>query len=185
MNSRNNTRAMVFAALGIAINLVLGTLAKTLAIPLLFMDTVGTIFTAAVFGPMWGAITGGLTNVLQGTITDPKIIPFAIVNIVVGLIVGNIAKKRGFGIKTAVMTGVILSVAAPLVGTPIAVYVYGGLTGDFNDVFFTLLRNTGQKIFTAAFLPRVASNLVDKILSCAIVSFVIELLPKRYTRSAF
>ncbi|MDU5272828.1 MAG: ECF transporter S component, partial [Finegoldia magna] len=59
-----------------------------------------------------------------------------------------------------------------LIGTPIAVFVYGGITGDFNDVFFTALKNSGQTIFSAAFLPRVASNLVDKIITCSIVSLL-------------
>lgn len=181
MENRKKTYALIFAGLGIAINLVLGTLAKTINIPLLFLDTVGTIFTAAVFGPAYGALTGGLTNLIQGVITGPKVIPFALVNIVVGLVVGFMAKKRKFDPGTAIVTGLILSLVAPLVGTPIAVYVYGGITGDFNDVFFTILKNSGQKIFTAAFLPRVASNIVDKVLSCLLVALLLDKIPKKYT----
>ena len=71
---------------------------------------------------------------------------------------------------------------APLIGTPIATYVYGGITGDFNDVLFTWLRQSGQKMFTAAFIPRVTSNLVDKIASSLIVSFLILAIPKKYTQ---
>lgn len=181
MNNRKKIYALTFAGLGVAINLVLGTVAKTINIPLLFLDTVGTIFTAAVFGPAYGALTGGLTNLIQGVITGPKVIPFALVNIVVGLIVGFIAKNKRFNIGTAIITGFILSIVAPLIGTPIAVYVYDGITGDFNDVFFTVLKNSGQKIFTAAFLPRVASNIVDKVLSCVIVSLLLDKIPKKYT----
>ena len=43
---------------------------------------------AVVLGPLAGALTGGLTNVIQGAITNPRDIPFALVNIAVGLIVG-------------------------------------------------------------------------------------------------
>ncbi len=180
MSNNNKVYPLIFSALGIAINIVLGTVVDLMSIPLLFLDTVGTIFTAAVFGPFYGAVTGGLTNVVQGFITNPKTIPFALVNIAVGLVVGFIAKKKNFSYTTAVITGLILAVVAPLIGTPIAIYVYGGITGDFNDVFFTWLTQAGQTVFSAAFLPRIASNIVDKIASCVIVAFLITRLPKKY-----
>lgn len=184
MNGKKNTSAMIFAALGIAINIVLGSVANFLSIPLVFLDTIGTIFTAAIFGPWWGALTGGLTNLVQGVISDPRNIPFALVNIAVGLIVGFIARKYKFNLKTAVITGMILAVVAPLIGTPIATYVYGGITGDFNDVIFTLLVQSGQKIFTAAFIPRIASNIVDKILSSVLVALLIKRLPSNLINGA-
>lgn len=182
MTNRRKIKGLIFAALGIAINIVLGTIAKTLNIPLLFLDTIGTIFTAASFGPLFGALAGGLTNVIQGAITGPKIIPFAIVNIVVGLLVGYIAKNKDFNIPTAILTGLLLAIVAPLIGTPIAIIVYDGLTGDFNDVFFTLLRNTGQRVFTSAFIPRITSNIVDKIVSCILVSIVLKKMPSEYKK---
>ncbi|HZH94021.1 MAG TPA: ECF transporter S component [Tissierellaceae bacterium] len=182
--NRNNSSAMIFAGLGIAINIVLGSVANFISIPLLYLDTIGTIFTGAVFGPFYGALTGGLTNVIQGIISNPKNIPFALVNIAVGVIVGLIARKWKFDVKTAVITGLILAVVAPLIGTPIATYVYGGITGDFNDVVFTWLVQSGQKIFTAAFIPRITSNFVDKIASAVIVALLIKKLPRDLFKGA-
>ena len=124
-----STSGMIMASLGIVINIVLGTAVSTMQIPLLFLDTVGTIFVAVALGPFAGALTGGVTNVIQGILTNPKDIPFALVNIAVGVMVGFVAKRYRFGIKTAAVTGVILSVVAPLIGTPIAVFIYGGITG--------------------------------------------------------
>lgn len=48
----NSTKKMVFAAVGIAINIILGIFVGGLKIPLLFMDTVGTVFTAVVLGEL-------------------------------------------------------------------------------------------------------------------------------------
>lgn len=180
MNNRK-TYILIFSGLAIALNIVLGTVTGVLSIPLLFLDTVGTIFVAVVFGPFYGALTGGLTNVIQGVITNPKTITFALVNIAVGVVVGFIAKKWKFNYVTAIVTGIILSIVAPLIGTPIATYVYGGITGDFNDVIFIWLRQSGQKMFTSAFIPRITSNFVDKIASSLIVAFLITRLPKKYT----
>lgn len=99
-----------------AVSIVFGTVVQTLQIPLLFLDTIGTIFVAVVLGPFAGALTGGLTNIIQGMITNPKI-PFAIVNIAIGVIVGFVAKKYRFNFKVAIITGLILSIVAPLIGT--------------------------------------------------------------------
>lgn len=177
-NNKMSTRSMIFASICIVINLVLGTVTQMLQIPLLFLDTIGTILSAAVLGPLAGALTGGLTNVIQGFITNPKDIPFALVNIAIGLIVGFVAKKRGFDLKTAIVTGLVLSIVAPLIGTPIAVLLYGGVTGGGTDLIFAWLLASGQKIFTAAFIPRVTGNLIDKIGSCILVSQILRYLPK-------
>jgi len=170
----NSTKKLVLSAIMIAVNIVLGTTVDMLKIPLLFLDTLGTILGSVILGPFYGMAIGGLTNVIQGIITNPKTIPFAIVNIVVGLVVGLIAKNRKFSVPVAVITGVILSIVAPLIGTPIALAVFGGLTGDFNDVFFTIMKGWGAGVFSSAFIPRVASNLVDKIVSCLLASFLSE-----------
>jgi energy-coupling factor transport system substrate-specific component len=184
----NSTNAMILAALGTVINIVLGSVVNMLHIPLLFMDTIGTIFIAVVLGPLAGALTGGLTNVILSFTTNPKEMLFAIVNIVIGIVVGFIAKKWKFNLKTAVITGLILSIVAPLIGTPIAVYVYGGLTGDGNDLLFAWLYATGHEVFTSAFIPRITGNFVDKIASCVLVSLILRGLPKsmlvRYSNHA-
>lgn len=174
----SSTRKMVMSAFFVVLNIVMGLLVGALKIPLLFMDTIGTVFGAVWFGPVWGMIIGGLSNVLLAITQNPKDLPFALVNIVVGLVVGLIARKHKFDLKTAIITGLILAVVAPLIGTPIAVYVYGGITGDFNDVFFTALKQGGSTIFSAAFLPRIASNIVDKVLTCVIVALTLPKIRK-------
>ncbi|MDY6065621.1 MAG: ECF transporter S component [Finegoldia sp.] len=174
----SSTKKMVMSAMFIVINIVAGLVVGALKIPLLFLDTVGTVFGAVWFGPVWGMIIGGLTNVLLAFMQNPKDLPFALVNIVVGLVVGLIAKKFKFDLKTAIITGLILAVVAPLIGSPIAIYVYGGITGDFNDVLFTALRQGGAEIFSAAFIPRIASNIVDKVLTCVLVALTLPKIQK-------
>lgn len=173
-----STRAMVLASLGIVVNIVLGTIVSTMQIPLLFLDTMGTILVAAVLGPVAGAMTGGLTNVIQGAITNPRTIPFALVNIVIGVIVGLVVRRFRFDLKTAVITGLVLAIVAPLIGTPISVLMFGGLTGGGTDIMVAWLLASGQRIFTAAFIPRVTGNLVDKVASCVLVALMLKYVPR-------
>lgn len=103
--------------------------------------------------------------------------PFAIVNIVIGVVVGLISKKFGFKTPCCIITGLILSVVAPLIGTPISVILFGGLTGSAMDIMTGFLVQSGQKIFTSAFIPRIISNIIDKPLSCIIASIIIMRMP--------
>lgn len=175
------TFIMIMCAIAIALNMVLGTFVQKLQIPLIFLDTIGTIFAAVLFGPWYGASVGTVTNILTPILTgNPKDIPFFLVNAAVGIIVGIMAKKFKFNIVTAVITGVILSVVCPLIGTPIAVWVYGGITGSGTDLIFTWLKQSGVKIFTAAFIPRITGNFIDKIASCILVSLSMKYIPAQY-----
>ncbi len=177
-----NTKKVVLASMGIVINIIFGSIVGSIKIPLLFLDTIGTIFVGVVLGPFYGAITGGLTNLITGVVRNPSSIPFGLVNIAVGIIVGVLARRYEFNLKTAVMTGLILAVVAPLIGTPIAVYIFGGLTGDGSDLIFAWLAKSGKSIFTSAFIPRITGNIIDKIASCILVASVVSRLPKDVLR---
>jgi len=173
----NKNVGLAMVPVGIALNIVGGLLASTLKLPV-FLDTIGTILTAAILGPWWGALTGGLSNVLA-SLQSPMDAWFAIVNILVGLIVGFASRRFGFQkLPVVLIVGAILAVVAPLVGTVIATYVYGGLTGGGIDILVAGLLGAGADIFTAAFIPRVGSNLVDKLLSVVVVMLVLKALPR-------
>lgn len=176
------TLSITISAMGIGLNIVLAVLAKTFVIPFLFFDTIGTILAGVLLGPFFGGITGLITNVLTSIVNNPVELPYAIVNMVIGIFVGCIARKYVFNVKTAIITGLILSVLAPLIGTPITVYLFGGLAGGTLDIFVGWLAKSGQKIFTAAFIPRVLSNVIDKSVSCVIVALIIQKLPQNIKR---
>lgn len=176
--------ALVMCALAVAINMVLGALVQNLKIPLIFLDTIGTIFVAVLFGPWQGAAVGTVTNILTPLLTgNPKDIPFFIVNALVGIIVGYSARKFKFNMVTAVATGIVLSIVCPIVGTFIATGVYGGITGSTTDIFFLWLKNSGMSVFTSAFLPRITENFIDKIGSCILVFLAMKYIPKQYKSS--
>ncbi|MBP6323053.1 MAG: hypothetical protein KA336_04085, partial [Fusobacteriaceae bacterium] len=63
-----------------------------------------------------------------------------------------------------------------------AVFLFGGLSGSSLDILTGWLVKSGNKIFTAAFLPRVASNLIDKTASCIAVAILITKIPASMLR---
>jgi energy-coupling factor transport system substrate-specific component len=174
----SKTMILTFSAMGIALNVILGTVVSSMKIPLLFLDTIGTVLIAVLFGPWWGALTGGLTNVVLGTTTGPASMFFGLVNIAIALVVGFMARKFDFRKwYIALTTGLMLSVIAPVIGTPIAVAVFGGLNGSGMDLVVLWLRSSGESVFASTFISRITGNFVDKILTCLLVMFMIIRLP--------
>lgn len=101
-----------FCGVAVAMNIVLGIITSALGIPL-YLDTLGTVLSAAILGPLPGIIVGALSNIITGLIYSVSDIPFCLVNMAVGLIVGLVAKKWKFGIVPAVITGIALSFICP------------------------------------------------------------------------
>ena len=183
----SNTTRLMLCGLSIALNIVLGMIVSALKLPF-YLDTIGTVFIAIYFGPWYGAAVGGATNFLTSILSNIAGMPFMLVSIVIGLVVGFIFRKVKFNFVNALIVGLLLSVVAPLIGTPIGIAVYGGLTGTVSDVAVVWLKQSGASIFTASFIPKVANNLVDKIGTCLIIYFVVlalpgELKPKCFSKS--
>lgn len=177
MEKRSNTYVMMFCSVAIAVNIVLGIVTSALKIPL-YLDTLGTVLAAVLFGPLPGVIVGALTNVVTGLIYDVKDIPFALVNMAVGLVTGLVCRKFRFTLLTAVLLGLALSFICPAIGTPIGIFIYGGLNGSFSDVLVMALVKGGQTIFQASFLRNVASNLIDKVGTCVVAYVLTEALSR-------
>lgn len=175
MNS-NKSRMITFCGLAIAVNIVLGIATSALKLPF-YLDTLGTVITAALMGPIPGVIVGALTNIITGFMYSIKDIPFLLVNVAVALIVGCVAKRFKFTYVTAFITGLILSIVCPLIGTPIGVAIYGGLTGTASDVIVMWLRSSGSSIFAASFIAKVGNNLIDKVGTCLLAVLIIRYLP--------
>lgn len=167
-------------AAGILANIAGNSLNSALNLPL-FLDSIGTILAAVVLGPWLGAAIGFLSNLLIGVFENPITIPFGIVNLVIGLIAGFISRTRGFhDFLTPLVTALILGLASPIVATPIAVYLFGGITGGNIDAYFAVLMESGYKIFSSAFLVRLPANLADKLISCYLVYGIIRLFPNTW-----
>ena len=175
----------MLCALCIAINIVLGIVMAAIKFPV-YLDTIGTLFTAIFFGPWYGAVVGALTNfltaILSGSMGD---MPFMLVNIAIGLVAGFIFRKVKLTLVSAIVTGTIVGFLAPVIGTPIRIAVYGGLTGTVSDIAVAVLKQSGLGIFASSFLPKLFNNLIDKIGSLLLVYLLVRALPVNLKPACF
>lgn len=168
-------------AICIAVNIILSTLIQTLNIPLLFLDTVGTILGSIVLGPFFGALIGGCSNIILGIISNPTNISYAFANIALGFIVGFVSKKRRFDYKQACVVGLILAIICPLISTPVSLYLYENVYSNGSDLLLRIISQSSKIIFSGAFIPRLVSNMFDKILSCLFVALILKKLSQKYS----
>ncbi|WP_122638562.1 CD3073 family putative ECF transporter S component [Romboutsia sp. Marseille-P6047] len=174
---KNKSITFIFC---IFINIILGLFVQVLNIPLLFLDTVGTIFGAVTLGPILGALIGGLSNIILGFVSNPLTYSYILANIALGLIVGFISNKKGFSYKEASIVGVILSIICPLISTPISLYLFGELNSNGSSLLLAILSRSNEIIFSGVFIPRLVSNMVDKIISCLFVAFILTKISQKY-----
>ena len=94
------TRTLLLMVVGIAVNIILGqTVASALKIPI-YLDSIGTILVAVLCGPIPGALTGALCNILWSYVIPPPFqyqpaAAFAITAVAIGVIAG-LAGRAGF-----------------------------------------------------------------------------------------
>jgi len=174
------TITFALMAVAIVINIVLGQLVSTLKLPL-FLDSLGTFLVALLAGPWAAGLTGLLTNLIWGLISDPVAAAFAPVAMVIGIVAGLCA-NWGLYRKwwQAILSGVIVTLALSIIAIPIRVYMFGGVTGSGADFITAYLLATGKDLFSAVIITVIMDNLVDKVATSLIAWLIIKSLPKRF-----
>ena len=156
----------------------------------IYLDSVGTVLVAALCGPRMGAVTGGLSCLLQGLVGGPTAIPFAVVAAMVGGLAGKLCEWGGLRSWPArVAAGVVIGVCGAACSAPIATWLFGGVTGGSTDLLVLLYRALGCSVERAVFLQGLTADPLDKVCTLAIVAWILERSPRRvlaqYPRAAW
>ncbi len=176
------TQAVMIVALCAAINVFGGFLAKTLAIPVVYLDTVGTFVAAVILGPWWGAAAGVSYNVVASFTFDPGTVPFAIVSVVVALLWGYGIRRFGLGRSAGSFLGlgIVVAVVSAVAASPIVLWLYGGATGSASDAITFLFELVGLDQGLSVFFSNLVSNAADKLIAASIGLALVRALPEVY-----
>ena len=179
-----STVTLVLIPVAIAINIAVGQIVYSLKFPVVvaYLDSIGTVLVGVLAGPWAGALTGLLTNLIWGlTGLNVTYAPFAAVGAVIGLLAGLFGEagwmKQWWKV---VLAGAITGIVAAIVSAPIAAYVFGGVTGGGTDVLVAAFRQAGFDVLGASMAQGVASDPLDKIITCLIVWLILRALPGRF-----
>ena len=151
--------------LGTAINLCGSKIALYLSLPL-WLDSIGTFFTAICLGPIAGALSGSLMNVILN-FWYPNRIWYAIVSICGGLTIGRFfprhKKMRAFPV---IATSFAAAIVMIIVSTPLNLLFYAGYTGNsWGDALIDMTSNYITLPVICCVLGEMLVEIPDKVLS--------------------
>lgn len=176
-----STKSLVLIPIAVGINLIGGTLCSALKLPL-FLDMIGTIVIACLSGPWVAALTGLLTNVFLALVANPVNLPYALVSVLCGLVVGYMVKaglfKKAWGVA---LVWIVVTLVNAISASLITVFVFGGATGvNGTSVITATLIVAMQNIFASVFSSAILENLVDKGIAVLIAYLIMRRVPKRF-----
>ncbi len=178
--SEFSTVTLVLIPVAIAINIVIGQIVVLLRLPV-YLDSIGTMLVAAVAGPWAGALTGTLSNIIWGLAIDPNALPWFPVALAIGLVTGLCALAGLFNTWwKVIITGFLVALTAAIVSTPIAVYLYGGITASGSSFITAYLLQTGRDLIPAVLSSNFLVEPVDKITTALLAFAIIGGLSQRY-----
>jgi energy-coupling factor transport system substrate-specific component len=175
-----NTMTWVLIPVAIAINIAIGQIVVLLKLPV-YLDSIGTVLVGAICGPWAGAVTGALSNTIWGFAIDPNALPWWPVAFFIGYMAGRMAIWGFFkSWWKVVVTGFVVAITAAIISTPIAVYLYGGITASGSSFITAYLLQTGQGVFQAVFSTSFLVEPVDKITTSMLAFAIVQGLSKRF-----
>ncbi|MDR0300199.1 MAG: ECF transporter S component [Streptococcaceae bacterium] len=177
-----STAALVLIPAGVAINYVGQTLAQALKLPL-WLDSIGTVISAFLAGPIVGALVGAINNIIYGLTQNPIMFVYAITQIGIGLVAG-LLMKSGFikNIGRAIVSGLALGLTAVLISTPLNIIFWAGTTGNvWGDTVFAAVRSQHLPVWVASIADEIVVDMPDKIVVAIIAYLIFKGLPKTLT----
>ena len=154
-------------------------IAVELTLPL-WLDSFGTAFAAYMFGPFSGACVGACGNLIYELFASGSQV-YAIVSILIGVIVGIMARRGGFESFFRVMSVcTLVTFVTVAASVPINMILYDGMTGNlFGDgVIDYLIEHRFIKVI-ACVIGEAYIDFPDKVLTLAFLYMCIKIKKHR------
>ena len=175
----------VLCAVCILLNLLGAKAATILNLPL-FLDSIGTMFAAALGGGLPGVFVGYATNIING-FSDPINMYYGICNVLIALVTTIFFRRSFISLKRPgmlLLTIVIYSLIGGALGSVITWLLFGfsfgtGISAPLANFFY----NTGMASkFWAQFAADMLIDFFDKTVSVAFLLLMISVVPKKIRR---
>lgn len=176
---RISPRLFALVPAAVAINLVVGTVVKELALPV-FLDTIGTVLVAVLAGFRAGALVGTISQLLLGLLTGYQYLPFVAIQWLLSGLASLATSRRGFSaLWRTVAWGVGCGLCCGALSSVISYYLFGGITGGGVSWVIAALRTVGIPQAMAIFIGSSSTDVLDKGIVIVVVGVLLRALPKR------
>lgn len=175
-NGRNfTTLKQCMVALGIVLNIVGAFIALNLRLPI-YLDSVGTVLSGALLGPVYGVATGVLGSLISGITFDIYSLYYAPVQILTGLMAGLMFRTKWLQGYRLPIGGLAVSLPTSIASAAITAFLFGGITSSGSSYLVVLMSNLGMNLTLSCFFVQVLTDYADKLIAVLLVAAVLKVL---------
>lgn len=170
----SSIRIISFMAIAIAINYIGANIALFLRLPI-YLDMIGTLLVAVVFGPWLGAGAAIVSALISLMTTDIFAIYFAPIAIVAAFIAGFLVKETSNS-KDLIWKSLLVSLPGTVVSSSITVILFHGITSSGSGILAQILHSLGIDMTASLVLVQAITDYADRLISLALVLVIIKSL---------
>lgn len=169
---------LCFIAFAICINFIGGQIALFLKLPI-YLDSIGTVFTAVVLGPVYGMLPNAISGLLMGMTVDIYSLYYAPVGIILGLVTGLVYKKYHPKKWWIFLAAVAITIPATIASSCITAFLFGGITSSGSSILVQLLAKTPLGMVGSCFVVQFITDYIDRVICLYVVAVLIKAVPEK------
>lgn len=176
-NNNISVRKMCVIALAIVLNVIGGHIALLFHLPI-YLDSIGTIMIAMLYGPVYGMLPPLLYGLMMGFSIDIYSLYYMPVGMILGLTTGLAA--RYFSLKgwRIIPGALMITIPGTIVSSIITAVLFGGITSSASTIIVQLLNKAGLGLTASVFVVQIMTDYLDRILSLVLVAFLLRMIPR-------
>ena len=169
-------RKMCVVALAIVLNVIGGQIALMFHLPI-YLDSMGTIMIAMLYGPFYGMLPPLLYGLVMGFTVDIYSLYFMPVGLILGLVVGLVSKYFPLKGWRIVPSALLITIPGTIVSSVITAVLFGGITSSGSTVIVQLLNKAGLGLTASVFIVQILTDYLDRLISLLFVTYLIRVIP--------
>lgn len=171
-----SVRKMCVIALAIVLNVIGGQIALLFHLPI-YLDSMGTIMIAMLYGPVYGMLPPLLYGLVMGFTLDIYSLYFMPVGLMLGLMTGLVSKYFSLKKWRMIPGAMLITVPGTIVSSIITAVLFGGITSSGSTVIVQVLNKAGLGLTASVFIVQILTDYLDRLLSLVIVTYLLHVIP--------
>ena len=177
-----SVRKMCVIALAIVLNVIGGQIALLFHLPI-YLDSMGTIMIAMLYGPVYGMLPPLLYGLVMGFTLDIYSLYFMPVGLMLGLVTGLVSKYFSLKKWRMIPGAMLITIPGTIVSAVITAVLFGGITSSGSTVIVQVLNKAGLGLTASVFIVQILTDYLDRLLSLVVVSYLLHVIPSDLYRT--
>lgn len=176
-----SVRKMCVVALAIVLNVIGGQIALFFHLPI-YLDSMGTIMIAMLYGPLYGMLPPLLYGLVMGFTVDIYSLYFMPVGLILGLMTGLVSRYFPLKKWRMIPGALLITIPGTIVSSIITAVLFGGITSSGSTLIVQVLSKAGLGLTASVFIVQILTDYIDRLISLVVVSYLLKMIPAELYR---